>query len=178
MASPRSQLTRARDERRLVRVVRGKGWTRYDGYVAAVSKKWCVLRVVVDGVPDGLVIVRTKDVRALRKPWSDRTLSKAALAAAGQWPPLPPKLLDLHDVRTVLFTAGSLGPVVGYATEDTRPGTFHVGYVFRITQRRVWIGEINPHGRHRRLLSDCRLEQVTRVDVGSAYLQTVARVAG
>ncbi len=178
MAIPRSQLTRARDERRLVRVVRGKGWTRHDGFVAAVSKQWCVLRVVVEGVPDGVVLVRTSDIRALKKPKSNRTLAEAALKATGQWPPRAPELLDLHDVRSVLFTAASVGPIIGYAAERERQRAFYVGYVFRITKRSVWITDVDPRGRRSKRALDWPLETITRVDISSAYLQTVARVAG
>ena len=49
----RRELKQARDSGELVRVVRCKGWSSVEGYVAAVGKRWFVVVSVADSLYDG-----------------------------------------------------------------------------------------------------------------------------
>lgn len=176
--SARADLKTARQEQRLVEVVRRKGWARFDGYVIAVTRGWSAVQVVDHGLPAGVVLLRTADVRKVRKPSSDATLSRRTLEHAGHWPPQLSELVDLHDVRTVLATAGSLAPVLGLAAEQRRAGRSRAGTVFRITSRRVQWRQITAEGKWARTLTSWRLNRITRVEFGSPHLEALRAVAG
>ncbi len=173
----RHDLTRARDDQRLVHLVRRKGWTTQEGYVVAVGRRWSALLAVQPGLLDGLVVFRTDDVRALRKPSAQRRLSRRVATIGGKWPPTLPEELALDDIRSVLFTAGSLAPVLAIACERDNPRRFYVGRVHRITGKKVWLEEIDPSGRWSAPVS-YGLEEITRVDLHTPYVTSLRAVAG
>jgi hypothetical protein len=146
----RKKLIRAGGGQRLVTVVRRKRWTRYDGYVVAVSKDWVALRTLAVG----LVVLRVEDVRAVRKA-SRPKKTRAALKRRGQWPPSAPQVLDVWDLRSLLFTAGSLTPIVGVATERADRKALHAGTVFRITDKNVHLSNGTK----------LRLDEITRLQL-------------
>lgn len=165
----------AQREQRLIRVVRRKGWEDHEGYVVGVSKQWCALQNVDVGLPDGLVLLRVRDVRRLDEPTSHPRVARSL----APWPPRLPHLIDLHDVRSVLFTAGALAPVLAGSAEKATPGVFWVGNVHRITHRHAEVQDLKPSGRWRRRgWKHYPLADITRVHLGTAYLEAVASVAG
>jgi hypothetical protein len=132
----RKKLIRAGGEQRLVTVVRRKRWTRYDGYVVAVSKDWVALRTLTVG----LVVLKVEDIRKVVKAAHPKT-ARAALKRRDEWPPSAPQVLDVWDLRSLLFTAGSLTPIVGIATEHADRKAVHAGTVFRITDKNVHLSD-------------------------------------
>jgi hypothetical protein len=128
----RRQLIKAGGEQRLVTVIRRKRWTRYDGYVVAVSKDWVALRTL----SVGLIVLRVQDIRQLKRA-SRPKKTRAALKRRDQWPPSAPAVLDVWDLRSLLFTAGSLTPIVGISAENLDRKALHAGTVFRITDKKV-----------------------------------------
>lgn len=173
----RTELARVKKEHRLVELRRGKDWQRQDGYVVGLSKDWCALMMVDCGLPRGLVVMRTKDIRKIRRPNANAILTRATLQRAELWPPHLPELIDLYDIRTLLSTAGSLAPVLAVATEKSAPGVFFAGNVLRIGQRNLLLREIKPNGRWGNDLS-WKLRDITRVDLGTPYLENLRGVAG
>lgn len=128
----RKKLIKAGGEQRLVTVVRRQRWTRYDGYVVAVSKDWVALRTLTVG----LVVLKVEDIRKLKQAPQPKK-ARQALKRRDQWPPSAPQVLDVWDLRSLLFTAGSLTPIVGIATEHEDRKAVHAGTVFRITDKNV-----------------------------------------
>lgn len=170
-------LKAALKDQRLVRITRGKGWSKYDGYVVSVSRGWCALQSVAAAQRTGLVMFRIKDVRKVGKPHHDSELARRALEHEGAWPPGMPALLDLEDVRSVLFTAGSLVPVIAFATEQYARD-FFVGNVFRITKKYLDTMEILPNGQWNEDLQSWYLGDITRVVLHDPYVDTLHAVAG
>ncbi len=169
------ELQVAQREQRLVRVVRRKSWEQHEGYIVGVSMQWCALQNVDAGLPDGLVLLRVRDVRRLEQPASHPRVARTL----APWPPALPDLIDLHDVRSVLFTAGALAPVLAVSAEKVKPGVFWVGNVHRITHRYAEVQDLKPSGRWRRRgWEHYPLAEITRVHLGTAYLEAVASVAG
>jgi hypothetical protein len=173
----RTHLKAALKDQRLVRITRGKGWSKYDGYVVSVSRGWCALQSVAAAQRSGLVLFRTADVRKVGKPHHDKELAGRALEHEGAWPPGMPALLDLADVRTVLFTAGSLVPVIAFATEQYARD-FLVGNVFRITKKYFDTLEILPNGTWNEDLQSWYLDDITRVVLHDPYVDTLVALAG
>jgi hypothetical protein len=173
----RKQLNTARKNQRLVRITRGKGWTKYDGYVVAVSREWCALQSVAAAQRSGLVLFRTADVRKVGKAHHNKELARRALEHEGAWPPGMPALLDLQDVRSVLFTAGSIVPTIAFATEQYARD-FFVGNVFRITKKYLDTMEILPNGQWNEDLQSWYLDDITRVVLHDPYVDTLNAVAG
>ena len=146
----RKQLIRAGGEQRLVTVVRRKRWLSYDGYVVAVSRDWVALRTLTVG----LVVLKVDDIRVVRKA-SGPKKTRRALKRRGEWPPTAPQVLDVWDLRSLLFTAGSLTPIVGIATEHAGRKALHAGTVFRITDKHVHLSDGTR----------LRLDEVTRLNL-------------
>jgi ferric-dicitrate binding protein FerR (iron transport regulator) len=152
--SRRRQLLEAGEKQRLVQIRRRKGWVRYDGYVVGLSDDWLALRAVDAVHHHGLVLLRTADVRKVRNPTTRPRVARGVLEQHGQWPPSAPQLLDLWDVRSALFTAGSLAPILSVACEHD--GTAATGNVYRITQRRLQLADG----------SAVELDAITQVQLG------------
>ena len=173
----RAHLTAALDDQRLVRVACGKGWRTYDGYVVARSRDWCALQSVAAAQRTGLVLFRVADVRKVGTPHHDKELARRALEHEGAWPPAMPALLDLEDVRSVLFTAGSLVPVIAFAAEQYARD-FFVGTVFRITKKYLDTMEILPNGQWNEDVQSWFLDDITRVVLHDPYVDILNAVAG
>jgi hypothetical protein len=169
--STRRDLKDARKDRRLVSVRRAKGWSRFDGYVVAVSRRWVAIESVEHSLPDGLRIVRIRDIRKLGKPSSNRRLTKTVLKHDGLWPPKAPDLLDLRDIRSILFTAGSLRPLIAVKCERRKPGAFQVGSVYRITRKRLHSGEVLPNGTWHKRYALNELADITMVVLRDPYVE-------
>ena len=146
----RKKLIRAGGEQRLVTVVRHKRWTRYDGYVVAVSKDWVALRTLTVG----LVVLQVADIRRVGRAAHPKK-ARTALKRRDEWPPSAPQVLDVWDLRSLLFTAGSLTPIVGIATEHRDRRAVHAGTVFRITDKNVHLSDGTK----------VRLDEITRLTV-------------
>ncbi len=171
----RRELQAAQRDQRLIRVVRRKSWEQHEGYVVGVSTQWCALQNVDGGLPDGLVLLRIGDLRRLDQPTAHPRVARTL----APWPPRLPHLIDLYDVRSVLFTAGALAPVLAVSAENVQPGVFWVGNVHRITHRYAEVQDLKPSGRWRRRgWEHYPLADITRVALGTAYLEAVASVAG
>jgi hypothetical protein len=147
VAKTRKRLRRAADDQRLVRVVVRSG--SLEGHVVAVSRDWCALRSA-DG---DLAVLRVGAVRKLRR---------ATAPSRGEPPAPAPALLDLYDVRSLLFTAGSLSPVLVVAVRGEADPV--VGTVFRITKRYLVLGSA-AEGTARVPLADV---EVVRLHPGTA----------
>jgi hypothetical protein len=168
----------ARDDRRLVRVVRRKGWGEVEGYVTAVGRTYVAVHALDEMRFEGLHAIRIADVRALKKPRAEPVLAKRVLKSRGQWPPASPELLDLDDPRQLLFTAGSLCRVLGVFDEVRRPGVFFVGNIERIKRRWVDVWQISTEGRWGDDdMFSVKLSRLTRVSLWDPYADAITLVA-
>ncbi len=172
----RRELKQAAAEQRLVRVVRRKGWSSVEGYVAAVGREWFVVVSVIDGLYDGHVLLRDKDVRALKKPHSDPALSQRFLELEGRWPPAAPHLLDLHDTRSVAFTAGSVTRTLSVSGEARRAGWFFVGDIHRITARHLMLLPLTADGQPAAKPRRLRLLDLTRLVLWDPRVEQLAQL--
>jgi hypothetical protein len=132
----RKKLIKAGGNQRLITVVRRKRWVRYTGYVVAVSKDWVALRTLTVG----LVVLRVDDISTLTKGKKPNK-TRRALRRRGEWPPSVPAVLDVWDLRSLLFTAGSLTPLVTIGTEVEDRKAVHAGTVFRITDKNIHLSD-------------------------------------
>ena len=171
----RRELKQARDSGELVRVVRRKGWSSVEGYVAAVGKRWFVVVSVADSLYDGHALLRIDDVRRLRAGVSDPVLAQRFLELDGRWPPAAPHVLDLYDARSVVFTAGSLCRLVSLSTEGRVSASFFVGDIHRITAGRLHYREVTAQGSRGKLRS-VRLSRLTRIVLWDPYVEKLAQL--
>lgn len=144
------------------------------GFVLEVTDAWTALLSTRDGVPGALVLLRTGDVRRVRRSRRHEALAQRLLEAAGAWPPVLPEVLDLDDARTVLFTAASLAPVLGIGAGDD----LVTANVYRLGRRRAHVWEVTSDGRWRDELTSVALSDVTRVELGGPRLTALRALVG
>lgn len=144
-----------------------------EGYVVGIGKQWIAVLAVHDSLYDGHVLLRRDDLRSLGKPVSEPSLTQRFLELDDRWPPRAPETLDLHDARSVAFTAGGLTTLLAMYRERRRPRKFVVGRVERITTRRIEFLDVTPKGRWGKP-SELRLEQLTKLVLWDPYVEKLA----
>ncbi len=134
MAVTRKTLRDARDHGKPVQL-RRRGVLQVSGVVLGVGKEWCAVQALTGQV----MLLRNGDIRRLKRADEPRADKVDRVHARDRV-----ELLDLTDTRTVLFTAGSLAPVLDLRFERRRRVV--VGNVVRIRTKRVEVLPKRPEG--------------------------------
>ncbi len=163
MAVTRKTLRDARDSGKPVQL-RRKGVLQVSGLVLGVGQQWCGVLTLSGQV----MLLRNADIRRVRtahEPRADKLERTAARHRVA--------MLDLTDTRGLLFTAGSLAPVLDLRCEQRR--RVIVGNVVRVGRKRVEVLPQRPDGWAPESLS-LRHKHITRIVLPICLVQVAGLV--
>ncbi len=173
----RQQLTRAMQERRLMRFHRRfeDGWVK--GYVVGIGPVFIMLSEVGDHIRfNGFSCYRLADVKNLQ-PAPYPQFVEAALEKRGEIFPETPTVA-LNSASDILLTASRVFPVVTVHAEAETPEACYIGAVISIEGGVVWMQDIGPDAVWEAQPAARRLATVTRIDFGGGYETALALVGG
>jgi hypothetical protein len=180
MPEIRTQLVRAKRQRRLIRLYRdGLDYQgRYsEGYVVGLSPGFVVLHRVADTILlDGYQVFRVADIT---KAWGDypsRGFVEKALHLRNQRLE-PVENLDLASVETVLSSAGAIFPLLSIHRERIYRDSCWIGQVVGMTDRTFLFRQINPAAEWVGT-ARYRFRDITKIDFGGRYEEALTMVAG
>lgn len=180
--SVRARLERARAEALPVRLRR---WIpeadRVDGFVVGIGRRWVVLAKLSGRADiDGWTFVRVKDVQSVTIEPDPECFDVRAVKARGQWSPPEIPGADLDDLRGVIASAQSGGPLLSVFEEFARPDACWIGRVTSLDADALRLHEINLHGDWVAGSKTKAFDpaDITRVEVGGGYEEALHLVAG
>ena len=165
------------NERHLVRLSRRFEDSAIRGYVLAIGPKFFVLALVSDRLWfDGFECFRAADVLTVSPdPYSD--FAKEALKKRGQRRPRKPKI-DLTSIESLLLSARLAFPLITIHQEKIDPDVCHIGRVLGVTRGQAALLAITPHATWTDQPIKLRLTDITRVNFGGDYEDTLHIVGG
>jgi hypothetical protein len=169
------RLERAQRRGRPVRIERDRVHDgQVGGFVLAVTRRWVALEVLHDGLfPDGIAFVRPKHVTRVRKGdhWA---YAERVLAGHGHVMPHV-RLPDDARTRDVLQVASDRGPMIAFHLEHEEDGPLMVGHLVDLADDGFTLRFIDPAGEWEHPeLREFAYGEVTRIDVGTQYVQALA----
>lgn len=172
-----SQLAESLGERRLVRFSRRFEDCSIHGYVLDIGPRFFLLALVSDGNwLDGFTCFRISDVSGLR-PDPHSAVVEGAMKRRGERKPRKPRV-SVESIETLLLSADRAFPLVTIHREQVDPDVCHIGRVVGITRGRVWLLEIGPDATWDTIPTEYRLSEITRVDFGGDYEDSLHLVGG
>lgn len=177
MASARTELTAARNDRRLVRFSRRFEESAVRGYVLDVGPKFFLLALVNDRIwLDGYECFRIADVsNVVADPYA--AFAEAALRKRGEI--VPRKLrVSVRRVDELLLTANREFPLVTIHRDEVDPHVCWIGRVLGVKRGRVSLLQIDPAAKWDRVPEEYRLSEITRVTFGGDYEGALHLVGG
>jgi len=176
-----STLSEARRTGQLVRVRRDSidPPDVYDaGYVLEISDALVLMQLVSDRLDlDGFDIVRTADITAWDLDFPRRTVYQRALTAKGCTPGNPGRL-ELSSMRALLQSVQERYPLVVVHRERVAPDECEVGRVRLSTDATYALKWVSPDGQWEDDERHYQYGDITRVQFGNEYEQTLALIAG
>ncbi|MCU7826685.1 hypothetical protein [Kitasatospora sp. DSM 101779] len=174
------RLDRAVRSGELIRVGRSiRGADRIDGFAVAASPGWTVLAVCTDVQLDGWSAVRTADITEVRRRGDDTCLTIRALRRRGQWPVRPPlPAVPPDDLPGLLQAAGRGFGLIAVGRERQQPDACWIGAVAELRPKSLRLHEVDPDARWHPDVSGFRFKDITRIDFGGRYEQTLQEFAG
>ncbi|MFC8597789.1 hypothetical protein [Isoptericola sp. NPDC057191] len=175
----RERLERASQERLAVGVRRWiRGADHIEGFVVGVGARWVALAQLDDRVSlDGWTLLRLKDIQAVTVEPDHDSFTIKALRARAEWPPQVPDVA-LDDLRGAATSAAALAPMSATFVELDRPDICYVGSLVSVDDRRLRLLEVDTQGQWHRKTRSLDPDDVTRIDFGGRYEETLALVAG
>jgi len=147
-----------------------------DGFVVAVDRKWFCMHLMDNSMMlDGFSVFRVADISLLDVPQRRHLLHQKIL----RWRNSrmrKPRSLDLTSTRSILETAQADGIVTIYR-ERFLKGACWIG-VARCEARTFRLLEIDCDGKWDGSSSEYRYKDVTRIEFGDAYSESLAANVG
>lgn len=148
------------------------------GFVAGHGPGWFALDVVDQSVRiDGVSCLRFADVTLVESPAAGADFTLKALRLLGVERPLHLGV-DLTSLESLLQTAGTLHPVVTVSAEISDPGSCWIGRVASLNRHLLTLKLINADARWEEEPEEFGLDEITRVDFGTAYERALVLVGG
>lgn len=162
---------------RLVKVARRKGWDRLYGSIVGRSSKWLLLAIEYDAGFDGHALVRVCDVRSIQQHPSSRFVEHA-LDREGHWPLPRLEGVDLSSTRAALESLAASGSLLAIHYEQEHADECLVGVPRTFERKKFRLQNVGTDAKWDADDSVHRYKSVSRIDVGNAYEQRLAAVAG
>jgi hypothetical protein len=177
MRGLRPKLSSACRERTLVTFRSRYESHRFEGYIVAVGKEWFLaLEVHSAAFFYGFRAARyeelTEFLPALHPEFIETALQKRKARA----PKIPE--IDLEDLASLLIGAGHQFPVVSIHCEAVAPDVCHIGKVVAVSPSTLSLQEICPDATWEKTIGDYPLAEITRVDFGGPYEESLVLVGG
>lgn len=170
----RRRLEMARESGRVIRAWRDDYDSAFThGIVVAISRDWFVLHEVADGVHlDGLVMWRIRDVDTVRDGHDE--FVQRGLDGLGT----PVATFDCGPeatTRELVEAAAALHPLSAFALGDEGEEALMIGALVRTGRKRLRHRFIHPDGTWAEKDDRWRYEQVSAIQVGGRYIDSLAR---
>ncbi|WP_138905453.1 hypothetical protein [Streptomyces albidochromogenes] len=164
---------------RLVRVHRSVPRVEWiEGFVVGASPAWTLLARCSDIQLDGWTAIRTADITKVRRQGDETCLTVRALRRRGQWPVRMPAALALDDSAALLRSAGRAFGLVSVHAERQVPDVCWIGAVKKLRPRSLRLREVDTGARWHADATTFRFKDITRVDFGGRYEETLREFAG
>jgi hypothetical protein len=163
----------------LVRIDRRiKKADRLEGYLVGLGKRWALLHLVShDWLVNGYTAIRIGDVKRVRE-WDERwDFPARALAHFGQTAQ-PVAGIKLGSTRSLIESTAQRSPLVTIFTEYRRPDVCYIGKPVAVSRRRLRMVQIDPGAVWRRKPTKWDLDEVSRVEFGGRYEESLAALGG
>jgi len=179
VAAFRRDLLAAKERGTPVRIERDDLDDAYsEGYVVDVSPKLVLLNQVSDRIHlDGFEVLRLADVSRVVTEWPARRFVERALELKGQAPKQPAGPIDLAGMREAVMSANAAYPLIVIDREETWTGETSVGRIREEVPRGFNLHWITPAARWRWDGTPYQWKEVTRLEFGNEYEETLAMVA-
>lgn len=175
--SPVARLKKALKAEQLVRIERSlRNADRVEGFVLGLGTKWALIAATRDGgFLDGLAAVRIRDVSAVERNTSFEERFAKTLA---NWPPTAPDV-DLDETAALLRGLGSASPLISIGQEGRYKfdGRW-IGVIDDVEGGHLWLREVRPDATWKSEPLGYKLNRITYVETGSAYLTGLNAIAG
>ncbi|MBA3021924.1 hypothetical protein [Propionicimonas sp.] len=173
------RLERARDGQLLMSIRRWIPYSeRLDGFVTGIGTDWIAVAQHRDsGSYDGWCVVRLKDIQAVRIEPDQDCFEIRALKAWEQWPP-PAVALDLDGLGGLVASANEIRPIISVFTEFDRPDSCWIGAVRSLEADTLRLSEITVKAAWEGEPRHFDVEDITRIDIGGGYEDSLLLVAG
>jgi len=173
------QLEGARTDDLIVRVHRSgleDGWV--DGRVAALGPEFLMLEILDKGQrPDGFNCLRYSDITQCDVPAPHAKFLQQAIAARRLSWSAPPSI-DLSSPAALLLSAQTIFPLVTIHLEgDEECGICLIGKVAHVEENKIDLREISPDAEWDEKPTSYNLAEITRVDFGGAYEESLHLVS-
>jgi hypothetical protein len=148
-----------------------------EGVVLATGA-WTLVAALADWVhADGYVLVRTADVTRVRRVRrANQRFVERAAGALGVWPlPLPAVEVDVSSTDGMLRSIALAGSLFAVHAESASPGEYYPGVVEELTREGLGLWFVDTAGRWEAEPRWFVLEEITRVDFGTRYLDMFER---
>jgi hypothetical protein len=154
---------------------RGHGLGGVRGVVLTVGRKWVLLAETADGGHfDGWTALRIRDVRRVTR---DRSFARFFAPTQAWWPPEAPRPVGLDRTRDLLDGLAGDGRLVAVEQEHRRPDVMWVGTIDEVDGGWLWLLEVKSDGSWHADSLGYRLRHLTKITIGSRYLETLASVS-
>jgi hypothetical protein len=151
---------------------------RNNGYVLDIGPKFFLFAIIDDCQKfNGFQCSRISDVRKLRVPAPYADFYVAALRKQGQVIHRKPEI-DLSSLSELLKSAKALFSLITIHRERMRPGECVIGKVLKLSRNKLLLHTIGPDAVWDEKPSEFRLRDVTRVDFGGGYEESLHLVGG
>jgi hypothetical protein len=177
MASIRSKLIEAARSRELLRVSRRFETTPIRGHVLDVGPRFFLLGLVSDRIRfDGFECLRVADVRSVA-PDPHAAFVEAALKKRKARRPKNPGV-SVQRVADMVDAIGRVFPLVSIHREEVDRNVCWIGRVLGVQGGRVSLLQIDPSAEWKRMPSEYRLAELTRLTFGGDYEGALHLVGG
>ena len=174
--SPR--LRAARRDRLLVQFTRPFESGSVNGYILGVGPRFCLVAIVEEASRfNGFQCFRLSDVRELQVPHKYAAFAEAVLKRRGKRIPRTPRV-SLASIKALLISASRRFPLVTIHRERIDPDVCEIGRVLHVRNGRVSLLEINPDASWDYEPTEYRLADITRVDFGGEYEDSLHLIGG
>jgi hypothetical protein len=178
MPQKRSQLALAVRDKALVKFTRPFEDGSVNGYVMDIGPEFFLVALVEDASRfNGFQCFRLSDVRELEVPSRYSAFAEAALKKRGRRMPKRPPV-DVRNLQRLITTANRAFPLVTIHRERADADVCHIGRVVHLSRDRVSLIEIGPNALWDDKPETYRLREITRVDFGCEYEESLHLVGG
>lgn len=126
---------------------------------------------------NGFQCFRLSDVRELQMPHTHAAFAEAALRKRAIRIPRKPRV-SVASISDLLISASRAFPLVTIHRERVDPDTCHIGRVVRVRNGLASLLEINPDASWDDEPCEYRISDITRVDFGGEYEESLHLVGG
>jgi hypothetical protein len=157
--------------------------SRYDdgaihGYVLDVGPRFLLLAFIDEYLRfNGYQCILLKNVKELEVPARYDAFIVAALRKRKQSIARRPNI-KLNTLSELLESANRLFPLITIHREDVKPDSCWIGRIAEIGKSDLLLYEIGPDGVWDKKAKRHRLSEITRVDFGGGYEETLLLVGG